>query len=701
LVESRKEKELLLRLPTRGRKSVLKKQERLDYLDQVEKDACSRCYGIFCYNTFVSDEPTDRSFDKNLADEVVERRFGSLENDLREFDSADEIEDASSTFSCYLARKVWSPVPWRKFEGSLDSFYQRVAFNPILRDPCQEAIQLSVAILRAITCGEDATPFRSLQPVPESGCFEVPKEFGGKRNALYVPVEEDNPGVRRAAYLSELVGFIGTQPRAIYTGGKIRVITTSTALTAKYLWVNKFLGACFRKLPLSVFGGRVDRWFDRVKETMSVLGEDEDYISGDLESATDLFDGRITDVLLETFAREYGLTEDDVKNIQSFTTQSRLLQIGPEAREVFIPQTRGQLMGSEVSFPFLCILSLTAYLFTRSETWRRKFVQARPKRAKAMLHGLKRVGINGDDIVFAGNRAERGRWVDGVEAIGGKVSRGKTLVNKFFFTVNSELWCSNGKIPCSRPSFLTAMSDGRKYFLNPDVEWDEYRRYQSIRDHNIFNIVERLKLDIPKRWGGLGLVHSFNPYRCALYKCIAEAHRAASRRSKWCGTRRAFEELDNIKASLKAHGKKVLVVASREMKKAYGKIRETEHALWSIPADISDEEKANIPSVARYIAQGSVSKDQLYSEYKKLMKIPRDRVLFELPIGLLRVFGATLWDPSDRVYRNCDYGDHCGGTEFVLTEVKGIPFNESEVSSAHYNLPGSFTSALEANPLFT
>jgi hypothetical protein len=246
------------------------------------------------------------------------------------------------------------------------------------------------------------------------------------------------------------------------------------------------------------------------------------------------------------------------------------------------------------------------------------------------------------------------------------------------------------------------MSDGRKYFLNPDVEWDEYRRFEFIRDHNIFNIVERLKLDVPKRWGGLGLVHKFNPYRCALYRCIAEAHRAASRRSKWCGTRRAFEELDNIKASLKAHGRKVLVVASREMKKAFSQVRETKHALWSIPAEISDVEKANIPSVARYIAEGSVSKDQLYLEYKRLMKIPRDRVLFELPIGLLQVFQGELWNPhEDRVYRNCDYGDRSGGTEFVLTEIKGIPFNESETSTAHHNLPGAFTSALEVNSLFT
>jgi hypothetical protein len=80
-------------------------------------------------------------------------------------------------------------------------------------------------------------------------------------------------------------------------------------------------------------------------------------------------------------------------------------------------QRRGQLMGTFLSFPALCLVNYLTF----------KWLVPRDVPVK----------VNGDDIVFRSTRQEAEKWMEGVGASGLVLSKGKTLVNERFFTLNS------------------------------------------------------------------------------------------------------------------------------------------------------------------------------------------------------------------------------------------------------------------------
>jgi len=83
-------------------------------------------------------------------------------------------------------------------------------------------------------------------------------------------------------------------------------------------------------------------------------------------------------------------------------------------------QERGQLMGNLLSFPLLCLVNYLGFRF---------------------FSGCKGpVRVNGDDIVFRGTPREAKLWMEGVSRAGLTLSRGKTLVDARYFTLNSSMF---------------------------------------------------------------------------------------------------------------------------------------------------------------------------------------------------------------------------------------------------------------------
>jgi hypothetical protein len=404
------------------------------------------------------------------------------------------------------------------------------------------------------------------------------------------------------------------------------------------LWINKYLGDCFRRLNCSIFGGGVDAWFKKNRE---ILLKEKTFVSGDLESATDLFDGRITDDCIDSFSEILNLESNEISEIKSFTTRCFYLR-SRGSNKVIDLQTRGQMMGSEISFPLLCIISLTAYIISETtEEFQSALINSERRRAFKMLQSLRKVGINGDDIVFSTSVPIT--WENGVSRVGGVVSSGKSLKNDFYFTVNSELWCRNGKVPhVVRPSFVSSINEGSKFFISPDREWTEYRFNPMIRDRSIFNIEERLKLDIPVAWGGLGLVKKYKPFRAALQYLVSQERRVASRKGIWKGSVFGLAESYLKNQKLKEFGPKTEVLASRDMKKAFARTYGTECALWKDPVELDQSVMKNLIYHARLMVDGTVSSETLYESWKKLMNVPRTHTIMKVPAGLARQYGKVL-----------------------------------------------------------
>jgi len=463
-------------------------EAELDLVDDLERKACGDLYGAYLYLSGGAETPVSTVFDKDACDDEMELEFGSLDKEGSEIDR----DRAEALFSRYLARKVWVPTSWRKLQKAGSSFLSRVCDNPIKVSVNERAREIACRILALIMEDESYEDFVKRQYIPESGCVEASKASGGKRFFNKI---------KGRRYIKKYV-----VPASIYTGGKIRTITKDSAENVRHVWVCKYLNHCFSQLDCSIFGGQVSQWWEKNRGRMN-YGKFA-FVSGDLEAATDNFDGRITDSLLDTFCEitRYPHAEE----LKSFTTRC-LFKVGHGKTARFYKQTRGQMMGSVVSFPLLCILSLTAYLYQSSD----EHLWGKILADKKSLKNLKGVGINGDDVVFQESKYTSSKgWRKGVEAIGGIVSPGKSLRNRRYFTVNSELWDAKKgeKVNVLRPSLLTALTGDNRYFINPQIEWKEYRTcldenpYITKKAERVWAITEKLSLDIPISLGGLGIV---------------------------------------------------------------------------------------------------------------------------------------------------------------------------------------------------
>jgi hypothetical protein len=258
-----------------------------------------------------------------------------------------------------------------------------------------------------------------------------------------------------------------------------------------------------------VFGGDVSDWYSRIGG-FGTLAEDEYLVSGDLNNATDLFYRDIPTLLLMMIAIKVSEIMGESPN-RLFVQMIRITTHADfKVGKSFVKQKTGQMMGSVLSFPLLCIMSLTTYICSLSH------YEINPlfgDRGWKWLKNLKSVGINGDDTVFKSNMHGVEKWMKAVDSIGGVVSRGKTLVNKHYFTINSELWNLSEKVNCLRPSLLTALTGDE--IVSPQKQWLEFRNSALVNPamEKIFNLVPKLNLDIPVSLGGLGLVKNFDGNR--------------------------------------------------------------------------------------------------------------------------------------------------------------------------------------------
>lgn len=408
-------------------------------------------------------------------------------------------EDADRVFSLYLGRKVFPVVSVAKLNSSLLDFTNRVTDTSDLESN-DEARRLIREIAKTLFHPKALSRFKKSPehdcPVHAAGCIERTRSEGGKRAEYYA----QEPRVEKTK----------VKPIAISSGGKVRVITEDSCYNMKYAYLNTFMSGRIRQCKWSVFGRTVSEWLESNPE---FLCGDEAYVSGDLESATDLFDGKLAEEVFKVLVEiDPELNSGDFEQMCAFTTRASMefhVEIDGKMQPMSVNQLRGQLMGSILSFPILCLVSFVAWAL--GSGFGKKFLATPYADRYALLVSAEGVGVNGDDVVFRG--CSRG-WEQGVRAVGGRVSRGKTLKSDVAFTVNSELWTrlDGHWLPpgALRPSLLLGIADGRK--ANPEVSWKSYQTAtflsQEAREH--FDVEKRIKAHLPPKLGGIGKVRRFD-----------------------------------------------------------------------------------------------------------------------------------------------------------------------------------------------
>jgi len=124
--------------------------------------------------------------------------------------------------------------------------------------------------------------------------------------------------------------------------------------------------------------------------------------------------------------------------------------IGTDLRHYGGTQVSGQLMGSILSFPVLCLANLGVYLSNMAEKQDKWSTKAR----------LSTVLINGDDMLYVGSNADYTRHADLSGRIGLKMSVGKAYWHPVYANINSESFHFNIAVKGSTPWKIPFLNTG-------------------------------------------------------------------------------------------------------------------------------------------------------------------------------------------------------------------------------------------------
>lgn len=376
-----------------------------------------------------------------------------------------------------VERKSLIPIIWNTFRASVDFFHSKTSkyWTQIVGSECLQAFETEEGL-------------KMIREIPRSGASQTvrysfprlpPKELLPVR---VEPIKEPlkvriiTAGLAETRCLKPLQqamhAYLGTQKQFCLTHG------------TKFL--EKAMLNCTEN---SKRDPKIDEILDRLD---SLEGRDLVYCSGDYESATDNFILECGSVILKQ-ALQF-VDHEPTREWAMKEVSSHILHYPRESQLKPIVQTNGQLMGSLLSFPLLCLVNdATAKLAGASQD-----------------HYL----INGDDIVLRVERQVANKWRKIAPGLGLTLSLGKTFFDSDFGTVNSQLFYE-GKLVQTGKLKLTSRRteilgecyrDLQRLFLTE--ENSEYLRETFLKINRPALKGTFESLDIPTSHGGLGLVSS-------------------------------------------------------------------------------------------------------------------------------------------------------------------------------------------------
>jgi hypothetical protein len=210
-------------------------------------------------------------------------------------------------------------------------------------------------------------------------------------------------------------------------------------------------------------------------------------LSGDYESATDLIHMDIMKIAGEMIASHVP------KNIGEYVIRESGPHIIEYPKETGIPnivQTNGQLMGSLLSFPILCIANAVT-IGHALDCYSMKEIPAK---------------INGDDILFCESKKTINKWKTNSSLMGLKPSIGKNYCSRHFGTINSQLverrHTTFEVIPTG--CFNCLIRDDQNMNTIPKA-LEVFPKKQVVINNKHSLVRTPQSIDIPSYFGGLGI----------------------------------------------------------------------------------------------------------------------------------------------------------------------------------------------------
>jgi len=391
----------------------------------VFRGVLGRLYGVSLpFPSLSGADPEERlSSFKRFCSAPLERRSNewtiALERSRLSSDARHSIY-----MSLFLFRKIL-----KTREPCMASFLEKVS-TPSPEPDCLFMEFLRVEVARMFPSGWDrAYPDQCICTiVPTKSCAENPAMFGGSRGMILRNSHFDWENAR----LDFVESVLSSSTPSLGEGSASRVVNVPTAGKWRTLSVPPLDMNRLRPLHKTIYD-RLSRfkWLLRgdAKATSFkdfCMKEGEVFVSGDYESATDNLNSDVQKEILRLVLQSskhvpQGIIVDAMRSFSlNLTGTVGVTDDGSPVKRT-VRQRSGQMMGNLLSFPLLCLVN---YLTFR---W-------------LVMDDTVPVKINGDDIVFRSTPQVADRWMEGVGASGLVLSRGKTMVDRRYFTLNSCLF---------------------------------------------------------------------------------------------------------------------------------------------------------------------------------------------------------------------------------------------------------------------
>jgi len=217
---------------------------------------------------------------------------------------------------------------------------------------------------------------------------------------------------------------VACRPAAVLEPCKVRMVTMGEA--RYYQYANRWNRLVYKILPnhptFRLLKGPL------VEEDLNQF-DGKKILSGDYERASDTLDSHYSEYVLKSINRAMGVSTQFDCLVNCLTRHRLHYDFGE------FDQKNGQLMGSPVSFPVLCILNAAINRLFLDPTL------SKPLWKLPML-------INGDDILMSHSSFEG--WEECVARVGLRPSLGKNYVHDSVCCINSEFWIRRSTIAFGR-----------------------------------------------------------------------------------------------------------------------------------------------------------------------------------------------------------------------------------------------------------
>lgn len=270
---------------------------------------------------------------------------------------------------------------------------------------------------------------------------------------------------------------------------KVRMITKGDPLT----WALKPLQKALFK-SLEIFPCMKPcfnpEYFDELKEIHSNYPCDQ-WVSGDYSSATDNLHQDIMTTILELLCEK--LIDHPIINYIRWDMANHIVKYPEWTGIKDIIQTNGQLMGSLLSFPILCIANACTL-----------------KLDSGSLFDIKGL-IHGDDLAFKCSQKEYEEWKDNASKIGFDLSIGKNYISNNFVSIDSQVYyfekqhnvSKEEKLQTGKYNCLSRISESRGKTFNEC--WKRGFSKKLIIKYQIRKLEKTVEnLDVSASYGGLG-----------------------------------------------------------------------------------------------------------------------------------------------------------------------------------------------------